>query len=123
MVHGLQNICEYVTDLYIKELPGRILKRYDFEIIPMFQQFKRMRKCHVNLPLWTPDEWPYFEKEGPIIVNEKFQDMTEVTFVFNCFAPMSINGSEKIFEAVEVTKKPFERSVTKPIRNSPWIYM
>ena len=116
MIHDLQNVCDFVTDLCIKELPGRILKRYDFEIIPMFQQFKRMRKCHVNLPLWTPDEWLYFEKQGPIIVDEKFQDMTEVTFVFNCFTPMSINGSEKIFEAVEVTKKPFKISVTKPIR-------
>ena len=115
-IHYLSNVCDFVTDLYVKELPGRILRRYDFEIIPMFQQFKRMRKCQVNLPLWSSEEWLYFEIQGPIIVNEKFLDMTEVTFVFNCFAQISINGSEKIYEAVKITKKPFEKSVTKPIK-------
>ena len=119
MIQDLQNVCDFVTDLCIKELPGRILKRYDFEIIPMFQQFKRMRKCHVNLPLWTPDEWLYFEKQGPIIVNEKFQDMAEVNFSFhNCFDPVRPQGSDLTapdisYEVLEVTKKPFEKSVSQ----------
>ena len=109
----LSNTLDFVTDLYVKQLTGSLLK----STVPIFQQFKRMRKCQVNVTLWSVEEWLYFEKQGPIIVNEKFQDMTEVKFVFkNCFAPISTNGSEKIFEAIKVTKKPFEKSVTKPIK-------
>ena len=90
----------------------------DFEIIRMFQQFQRMRKCQVNVTLWSVEEWLYFEKQGPIIVNEKFQDMTEVKFVFtNYFAPIPSRstGSDPIFEALEITKMPFEKSVSKLI--------
>ena len=113
LIHYLENVCDFVTDLYVKELPGSILKRYG----PMYQQFKRMRKCQVNVPVWSSEEWLYFEIQGPIIVNEKFQDMTEVTFVFKkCFAPISTSGSGKNFEAIKVTKKPFEKSVIKPIK-------
>ena len=83
----------------------------------MFQQFKRMKKCQINVTLWSVEEWLYFEKQGPKIVNEKFQDMIEVTFVFkNCFSPISTKGGEKIFEGFKVTKKPFEKSVTKAIK-------
>ena len=49
MIHYLPNVCDFVTDLFVKDLPGRILRRYDFEKMPMFQQFKRMRKCQVNV--------------------------------------------------------------------------
>ena len=76
-----------------------------------------MRKCQVNVTLWTIEEWLYFEAQGQTIVNEKFQDMTEVKVVFkNCINPISTEGSEKIFEAIKVTKKPFEKSVTKLIK-------
>ena len=113
VILSLSNTLDFVTDLYVKQLTGSLLKT----TLPMFQQFKRMRKCQVNVTLWSLEEWLYFEKQGPIIVNEKFQDMTEVKFVFkNCFAPISTKGSEKIFEAIKVTKQPFEKSVTKPIK-------
>ena len=49
MIHYLPNVCDFVTDLFVKDLPCRILRRYDFEKMPMFQQFKRMRKCQVNV--------------------------------------------------------------------------
>ena len=122
MIHYLQNVCDFVTDLYVKDLPGKVLKRCmdlcpaavngscDFEIIQIFQQFKRMRKCQVNVPVCSSREWRYFEMHGPIIVNEKFQDMTEVTFVFKNCIPPTKQGSEQIFEAFKVTKKQFEKS-------------
>ena len=119
MMHYLQNVCDFVTDLYVKDLPGKILRRCmdhctpvgcDFEIIRMFQQCKRMRKCQVNVPVVSSREWNYFEMHGPIIVNEKFQDMTEVTFVFKNCIPPTKSGSEQIFEAFKVTKKQFEKS-------------
>ena len=111
----LPNTLDFVTDLYVKQLTGSLLK----SSVPMFQQFKRMRKCQVNVTLWSVEEWLYYvrQEQGQIIVNEKFQDMTEVTFVFkNCFEPISTKGGEKIFEAIKVTKKPFEKSVTKAIK-------
>ena len=102
----LSNTLDFVTDLYVKQLTGSLLKSTE----PIFQQFKRMRKCQVNVPLCSSREWRYFEMHGPIIVNEKFQDMTEVTFVFkNCITPTK-SGSEQIFEAFKVTKKQFEKS-------------
>ena len=119
MMHYLQNVCDFVTDLYVKDLPGKILRRCmdhctpvgcDFEIIRMFQQCKRMRKCQVNVPVVSSREWNYFEMHGPIIVNEKFQDMTEVTFVFKNCIPPTKSGNEQIFEAFKVTKKQFEKS-------------
>ena len=99
MIHYLQNVCVFVTDLYVKELPGCILRRYDFDV------------CNTNVHVWSSREWLLFEMRGPIIVNETFQDMTEVTFVFkNCYAPISTKRSEQIFEAFKVTKKQFEKS-------------
>ena len=122
MMHYLQNVCDFVTDLYVKDLPGKVLKRCidlcpavvngscDFEIIQIFQLFKRMRKCQVNVPVSSSTEWRYFEMHGPIIVNEKFQDMTEVTIIFKNCIPATKAGSEQIFEAFKVTKKQFEKS-------------
>ena len=49
-------------------------------------------------------------------MNELFLDMTKVRCVFkNCFDPISSQGSDQIFEALEVTKMPFENSVSKLI--------
>ena len=109
----LSNTLDFVTDLCVKQLTGSLLKSTE----PIFQQFKRMKKCQINVTLWSLEEWLYFETQGPVIVNEKFQDMTEVKVVFkNCIAPISTKGSEKIFEAIKITKKPFEKSVTKLIK-------
>ena len=61
-------------------------------------------------------EWYYFEIQGPIIVDQRFQEMTEVKFVFkNCFASIPSQGNDLIIEALEVTKMPFEESVSKII--------
>ena len=68
----LSNTLDFVTDLCVKQLTGSLLKSTE----PIFQQFKRMRKCQVNVTLWSVEEWLYFEAQGPIIVNEKFQDMS-----------------------------------------------
>ena len=57
--------------------------------------------------------------QGPIIVNEKFQGMTEVNFSFhNCFDPVRPQGSDLTtpgipIEVLEVTKMPFEKSVSQ----------
>ena len=118
MIKYVSNACDFVTDLNVKELTGILLKHGDFEIIPIFQQFKKLRKCQVNVSLRSLEEWHYFEMQGPIILNEKFEDKTEVKFVFtNYFAPIPSRstGSEPIFEALEVTKMPFEKSVSKLI--------
>ena len=112
---ALSNTLDFVTDLYVKQLTGSLLK----STVPMFQQFKRMRKCQVNVTLWSLEEWLYFETQGPIIVNEKFQDMTEVNLSFhNCFDPVRPQGSDLMapdisFKVLEVTKMPFEKSVSQ----------
>ena len=108
---------DFVTDLYVKDLAGNFLKNDAFfGITHMFQQFTKLKKCHVDVSVTTLTEWYYFEIQGPIIVDQKFQEMTEVKFVFkNCFAPIPSQGSDLIIEALEVTKKPFEESVSKII--------
>ena len=108
---------DFVTDLYVKDLAGSFLKNDAFfGITRMFQQFKKLKKCHVDVTVNTLTEWYYFEIQGPIIVDQKFQEMTEVKFVFkNCFAPIPSQGNDLIFEALEVTKMPFEESVSKMI--------
>ena len=108
---------DFVTDLYVKDLAGNFLKNDAFfGITHMFQQFTKLKKCHVDVSVTTLTEWYYFEIQGPIIVDQKFQEMTEVKFVFkNCFAPIPSQGSDLIIEALEVTKMPFEESVSKII--------
>ena len=108
---------DFVTDLNVKDLAGSFLKNDAFfGITRMFQQFKKLKKCHVDVTVNTLTEWYYFEIQGPIIVDQKFQEMTEVKFVFkNCFAPIPSQGNDLIFEALEVTKMPFEESVSKMI--------
>ena len=108
---------DFVTDLYVKDLAGSFLKNDAFfGITRMFQQFKKLKKCHVDVTVNTLTEWYYFEIQGPIIVDQKFQEMTEVKFVFkNWFAPIPSQGNDLIFEALEVTKMPFEESVSKMI--------
>ena len=108
---------DFVTDLYVKDLAGTYLKNDAFfGITRMFQQFRKLKKCHVDVTVTTLTEWYYFEIQGPIIVDQKFQEMTEVKFVFkNCFTPIPSQGSDLIIEALEVTKMPFEESVSKII--------
>ena len=119
MLFYLSNICDFVTDLYVKELTGDLLKNSGVNMISWFQQLKRLRKSRINVTLWSIEEWKYFEIQGPIIVNEKFQDMTEVNFSFhNCFDPVRPQGSDLTapdisYEVLEVTKKPFEKSVSQ----------
>ena len=119
MLFYLSNIWDFVTDLYVKELTGDLLKNGGVNMLSWFQQLKRLRKCRVNVTLWSIEEWQYFEIQGPIIVNEKFQDMTEVNFSFhNCFDPVRPQGSDLMapdisFEVLEVTKMPFEKSVSQ----------
>merc|ERR1719491_1052837 len=97
---------DFVTDLYVKDLAGSFLKNDAFfGITRMFQQFRKLKKCHVDITVTTLTEWYYFEIQGPIIVDQKFQEMTEVKFVFkNWFAPIPSEGSDLILEALEVTK-------------------
>jgi len=108
---------DFVTDLNVKDLAGSFLKNDAFfGITRMFQQFKKLKKCHVDVTVNTLTEWYYFEIQGPIIVDQKFQEMTEVKFVFkNWFAPIPSQGNDLIIEALEVTKMPFEESVSKMI--------
>jgi hypothetical protein len=116
MIHKISNVCDFVTDLSVKHLDGNLFRISYLFIIPIFQQFKRLKKCQVNVNLWSFEEWHYFGIQGQIIVNEKFLDMTEVKFVFmNCFDPVTSQGSDLIFEALEVTKMPFEKSISKLI--------
>ena len=111
---------DFVTDLYVKELAGSFLKNDAFfGITRMFQQFTKLKKCHVDITVTTLTEWYYFEIQGPIIVDQKFQEMTEVKFVFkNWFAPIPSQDGDLIIEALEVTKMPFEESVSKIINLS-----
>ena len=119
MLFCLSSVWDYVTDLYVKELNGDLLKNGGVNIILWFQKLKRLRKCGVNVTLWSIEEWQYFEIQGPIIVNEKFQDTTEVNFSFhNCFDPVRPQGSDLMapdipIEVLEVTKMPFEKSVSQ----------
>ena len=119
MIKNVSNACGFITDLYVHELSGFLLKTGDFTIKRLFQKFKKLKKCHINVRLTTDEEWQYFETRGPIILNEKFQNKTEVKFVFtNYVAPISSQGRDLIYEALEVTKMPFERSVSKVIEIS-----
>jgi len=115
----LSNISDFVTDLHVKEFSAASLKNSlnPFKTTRMFEHYKKLKKCQATVNLWSFKEWHYFGIHGPIIVNEKFQDMTEVKFVFkNCFDPISLRpGIDQIFEALEVTKMPFEKSVSKLI--------
>ena len=114
----LSNISDFVTDLHVKEFTAASLKNSlnPFKTTRMFEHYKKFKKCQATVNLWSFKEWHYFGIHGPIIVNEKFQDMMEVKFVFkNCFDPISSQGSDQIFEALEVTKMPFEKSVSKLI--------
>ena len=88
----------------MQQLFSRILKIYVINNAPMFQQLKKLKKCHVNVILRSDDDWDYFKIQGPLIVNEKFKNMTEVKFVFKNYS-----------EALEVTKMPFGSSVSKLI--------
>ena len=115
MIYILPNACNYVTDLYVKELYGSSLKS-SFNFKAVFGQFKRLINYQINVPLWSFEEWHYFGVQGLTIANELFLDMTKVKFVFkNCYDPISSQGSDQIFEALEVTKMPFEKSVSKLI--------
>ena len=119
MLFCLTSVLDFVTDLYVKELNGDLLKNGGVNMISWFQQLKRLRKCRINVTLWSIEEWKYFEIQGPIIVNEKFQDMTEVNFSFhNCFDPVRPQGSDLMapdisYEVLEVTKMPFEKNVSQ----------
>ena len=87
-----------------------------------------MKKCHINVTVWSLEEWLDFQTQGPKIVDEKIQEITEVKFVFkNCFTAMDwmrgkshlnampSQSSDLISESLEVTKMPFQKSVSKLI--------
>ena len=96
----------------------------DLKTRRMFQQYKNLIHCQIDVSLWSFKQWHYFGIHGPRIANEKFQDEMRVKFVFkNCFDPVSSQGSDQIFEALEVTKMPFEKSVSKliEIHSSPGV--
>ena len=125
MINYLSNACDFVTDLYVRELTGSLLRSANFTVL---QQFKRMKKCHVNVTVWSLEEWLDFQTQGPKIVDEKIQEITEVKFVFkNCFTAMDwmrgkshlnampSQSSDLISESLEITKMPFEKSVSKLI--------
>jgi len=104
MIKYVSHIFDFITDLYVQQLTSSILKMYVINNAPMFQQLKKLKKCHVNVMVWTDEDWHYLKIQGPLIVNEKFKDMTEVKFVFKYYS-----------ETLEVTKMPFGTSVSKLI--------
>jgi len=104
MIKYVSNAFNFITDLYVQQLISTVLKMYAINNAPMFQQLKKLKKCHVNVMVMSDEDWHYFKIQGPLIVNEKFKDMTEVKFVFKNYS-----------EAFEVTKMPFGRSVSKLI--------
>ena len=53
MLLFFSNIWDFVTDLYVKELNGDLLKNGGVNIILWFQKLKRLRKCGVNVTLWN----------------------------------------------------------------------
>ena len=107
MIKYVSNVLNFITDLYVQQLFSSILKMYVSNNAPMFQQLKKLKKCHVNVTIRSDEDWHYFKIQGPLIVNEKFRDMTEVKFVFKYYS-----------EVLEVTKMPFGRSVSKLIGSS-----
>ena len=107
MIKYVSNVFNFITDLYVQQLFSSILKMYVSNNAPMFQQLKKLKKCHVNVTIRSDEDWHYFKIQGPLIVNEKFRDMTEVKFVFKYYS-----------EVLEVTKMPFGRSVSKLIGSS-----
>jgi len=107
MIKYVSNVLNFITDLYVQQLFSSILKIYVSNNAPMFQQLKKLKKCHVNVTIRSDEDWHYFKIQGPLIVNEKFKDMTEVKFVFKYYS-----------EVLEVTKMPFGRSVSKLIGSS-----
>ena len=117
IISYLSNVCYFVTDLYVKSFDGAALKAcLRFKHLNLFAQFRRLINCHINVSVRSFEDWHYFGVQGLTIVNELFLDMTKVRFVFkNCFDPISSQGSDQIFEALEVTKMPFEKSVSKLI--------
>ena len=104
MIKYVFNAFNFITDLYVQQLTSSVLKLYVINNAPMFQQLKKLKKCHVNVMVRSDEDWHYFKIQGPLIVNEKFKDMTEVKFVFKNYS-----------EALEVTKMPFGSSVSKLI--------
>ena len=104
MIQYVSNAFNFITDLYVQQLISTVLKMYANNNTPMFHQLKKLKKCHVNVMVMSDEDWHYFKIQGPLIVNEKFKDMTEVKFVFKYYS-----------EALEVTKMPFGRSVSKLI--------
>ena len=115
-IHFISNVFDFVTDLHVTEFDAATLKNSaslnsvhpDLKTRRMFQQYKNLIHCQIDVSLWSFKQWHYFGIHGPRIANEKFQDEMRVKFVFkNCFDPVSSQGSDQIFEALEVTKMPF----------------
>lgn len=60
MIKYVFNAFNFITDLYVQQLTSSVLKLYVINNAPMFQQLKKLKKCHVNVMVKSDEDWHYF---------------------------------------------------------------
>ena len=96
-IDGFVQSCDTVTDIYVEKDVMANLKNYDLGT--MCQKFKKLKRCYLNVRVHLTTNWRQCY-EWQNIVDENFQESTEVKFVFKM----------KLYHVKKVTKLPYQKS-------------
>ena len=96
-IDGFVQSCDTVTDIFVEKAVMANLKNYDLGT--MCQNFKKLKKCYFNVRVHLIADWRKCY-EWQHIVDENFQESTEVKFVFKM----------KLYHVKKVTKLPYQKS-------------
>ena len=98
-IDGFVQSCDTVTDIFVEKAVMANLKNYDLGT--MCQNFKKLKKCYFNVKVMN-ELWRECSK-WPKIVDETFQESTEVKFVF----------TRRQTQSKVLKKLPYQKSTLK----------
>ena len=99
-IDGFDQNYNTITHLSVEKASMAKLKEYDLRT--MVQNFKKLKKCYFNVTLnLTIERLKYWQREWQNILDETFQESTEVKFVFK---------AKRYHQSWELKKLPYQKS-------------